>query len=140
VLLRAVGEALEPPIVARGGEVVVRLGDGLMAAFGDTRCAVDAALEAHAAVGAIAVDGYRPALRSGIHVGRPRRIGGDYLGVDVNIAARLAEAAGPGEILVSERALRAMGAAAPASHTQRRRVQAKGVPADFIAHALRPGT
>jgi adenylate cyclase len=29
-------------------------------------------------------------------------LGGDYLGVDVNIAARVAAAAGPGEVLVSD--------------------------------------
>ncbi|MBA2765029.1 MAG: adenylate/guanylate cyclase domain-containing protein, partial [Thermoleophilaceae bacterium] len=31
----------------------------------------------------------------------PRRLGGDYLGVDVNVAARVGEAAGAGELLAS---------------------------------------
>jgi adenylate cyclase len=37
-----------------------------------------------------------------VHHGRPRRVGGDYLGVDVNVAARVAEQARGGEVLVSE--------------------------------------
>ena len=41
-------------------------------------------------------------MRSGVHYGRPRKIGGDYIGVDVNIAARVGEAAKAGQVLVSE--------------------------------------
>ena len=41
-------------------------------------------------------------MRTGVHCGRPRRLGGDYLGVDVNIAARIGEAAGARELLASE--------------------------------------
>ena len=41
-------------------------------------------------------------MRTGAHTGRPRRLGGDYLGVDVNIAARIGEAAGARELLASE--------------------------------------
>ena len=48
------------------------------------------------------MDGYRPELRGGIHFGRPRKLGSDYFGVDVNVAARVAAAAGPGEVLISE--------------------------------------
>jgi len=87
---------------------VKRLGDGLMGAFADARSAIDAALEACARTEAIDLDGYRPRLRGGVHLGRPRKIGGDYYGVDVNIAARLAQAAQPGEVLFSDRTLRAL--------------------------------
>ena len=101
-LLRRVGVATETPIRARGGTIVKRLGDGLMAVFDQPSDAVDAALEAQAALRAIEVGGHRPRLRAGVHVGRPRRLGGDYFGVDVNVAARVAQAAGPEEVLVSE--------------------------------------
>jgi adenylate cyclase len=37
-----------------------------------------------------------------VHLGRPRKLGGDYFGVDVNVAARVAAAAGGGELLVSD--------------------------------------
>lgn len=101
-LLRKVGFAVEAPVRSHGGRVVKRLGDGLMAVFdGDPAAAVEAACEARAAVEEIEVDGHRPQLRAGVHLGRPRRLGGDYFGVDVNVAARVAAAAGAGEIAVS---------------------------------------
>jgi adenylate cyclase len=37
-----------------------------------------------------------------VHWGRPRRLGGDYLGVDVNVAARVTAAAKAGQVLVSD--------------------------------------
>ncbi len=135
-LLRDVGDAIEPPILARRGEVVKRLGDGLMAAFWDAGSASAAAFEAQARVSSLEVENYVPCLRTGIHLGRPRKIGGDYFGVDVNIAARLAEAAEPGEVLVSDRTLHALGDAAVS--TQERRLGAKGAPADLVAHAVLP--
>src|SRR3954447_18064410 len=90
-LLREFAEAVEPPVLQRQGEVVKRLGDGLMAAFWDAPRAVEAAFAANERVAPIEVDGYRPRLRTGIHLGRPRKLGGDYFGVDVNIAARLGD-------------------------------------------------
>ena len=101
-LLRRVGVATEAPIRAHGGTIVKRLGDGVMAVFDEPSDAVDAALEAQAALRAIEVGGHRPRLRAGVHVGKPRRLGGDYFGVDVNVAARVAQAAGPEEVLVSQ--------------------------------------
>ena len=101
-LLRRVGVATETPVRTHGGTIVKRLGDGLMAVFDEPSQAVDAALEAGANLKEIEVGGHSPRLRAGVHVGTPRRLGGDYFGVDVNIAARVAQAAGAEEILVSE--------------------------------------
>jgi adenylate cyclase len=137
-LLNEVSEATEPAILSRRGEVVKRLGDGLMGAFGDAPSAAEAALEACERAEAIEVGGYRARLRGGIHLGRPRRIGGDYFGVDVNIAARLAQAAAPGEVLVSDRTLRELDL--NVFSASERPFSAKGAPADLIAHAVtRPG-
>src|SRR4051812_1118755 len=104
-LLRQVSAATEPPVVAARGRVVKRLGDGLMAVLPSAQAAFDAVCDAHRRLEAIEVAGYRPVIRAGIHTGRPRAIGGDYLGVDVNIAARLAERASGGEVLVSDTAV-----------------------------------
>jgi adenylate cyclase len=134
-LLRLVSEAIEPPIVERRGEVVKRLGDGLMGAFRDACSATEAAFDAHQRTASIEVNGYRPRLRTGIHLGRPRKIGGDYLGVDVNIAARLAEAADANEILVSERTLTAVGEGQLLA--RRRRFSAPGTPAGLRVYAVR---
>jgi adenylate cyclase len=134
-LLREFAAATEPPILDRRGEVVKRLGDGVMAAFWDAPSAAAAAFAAAERTAAIEVDGYRPRLRTGIHLGRPRKIGGDYFGVDVNIAARLADAAKPGEILVSGRTLEALDADAVTA--KKRRFSAKGAPPDLTAHAVK---
>ncbi len=136
LLLREVGEAIEPPILTRRGEVVKRLGDGLMAVFGDASSAIEAAFDARDRVATVNVGGHRPRLRTGVHLGRPRKVGRDYLGVDVNIAARLTEAAQPGEILVSEKTLHALD---PRSvNATGRQFNARGAPADLVAHAVHP--
>src|SRR3954449_5787946 len=100
-LLRRVSACEDSAVSANGGRIVKRLGDGMMAAFSDAGSAVRAACETRTQVATVQADGYRPQLRAGIHLGKPRKIGGDYLGVDVNIAARVAGGAKPGEILVS---------------------------------------
>ena len=48
-----------------------------------------------------------------MHVGSPRRLGDDYLGVDVNVAARVAEEASGDEFLVSGDALEALDGRGP---------------------------
>ena len=62
-LLREFAGAVEPPILERRGEVVKRLGDGVMAAFWDAGSAAEAAFAAHEQIAAIAVEGYEPRLR-----------------------------------------------------------------------------
>jgi adenylate cyclase len=101
-LLREVGTAVEAAIGRHDGRIVKRLGDGLMATFLSAEAAVEAALDAQDAVRGIRVDGYAPRMRAGVHWGRPRKLGGDYLGVDVNVAARVTAAAKPGQVLVSD--------------------------------------
>jgi class 3 adenylate cyclase len=100
-LLRRVAQVIEPPMLNAGGQVVKRLGDGLMAVFDDPAIAIGAALEGRAGLKSIEVEGYTPVVRVGIHTGRPQKIGSDWLGVDVNIAARVMESATKGGVLVS---------------------------------------
>ena len=135
-LLRDVAEAIEPPVVKRGGEVVKRLGDGMMAVFEDPEGAVDAVLDARERLDGVEVDGYRPHMRAGVHVGCPRRLGDDYLGVDVNVAARVAEHASGDEVLISGDAL---GALKPDSVSARKKLlfRAKGVPSDVTVYAVK---
>ena len=135
-LLRRVGQVVEPLIEERGGRVVKRLGDGLMAVFEEPAAAVGAALAALGSLGAIQVDGYSPRMRAGVHVGRPRRLGGDYLGVDVNIAARVASAADAGEVLISERVCQQLGER-DLRLRRRLRFKAKGAPSDLKVYAAR---
>jgi adenylate cyclase len=129
-LLRTVGRTVDPVIKDRDGRIVKRLGDGVMAVFDEADRAVDAALEASRAVGEIQIDGYRPELRGGIHFGRPRNLGNDYFGVDVNVAARVADAAGPGEVLISEAVCDQIGDS-EVDLRRRWRFRAKGTPSDL---------
>jgi adenylate cyclase len=129
-LLREVGAAVESVIVAHDGRVVKRLGDGVMATFLSTQAAVDAALEAQEAVRRVDVNGYRPQMRAGIHWGRPRRLGDDYLGVDVNIAARVGEAASPDTVLLSDTAFERIESEELAVG-RRKRLKADGAPHDL---------
>jgi adenylate cyclase len=89
-------------VIKAGGAVVKRLGDGTMAVFPDAPSALAAAREALDAAPHAKVDGYRPVLRAGLHFGSPQPIGSDFIGVDVNVAARLCQAADAGELLMTE--------------------------------------
>ena len=128
-LLRRVGACEDAAVTGQGGRVVKRLGDGMMAAFSDAESAVRAALEAREQVATVRADGYEAQLRAGIHLGKPRKIGGDYLGVDVNVAARVASGAKPGEILVSSSACERLGESFTLK--RRRRFKAKGAPKEL---------
>jgi adenylate cyclase len=133
-LLRRVGLAAEPLVSEHGGKVVKRLGDGLMAVFDDPCAAVDAAHAMGDAVGRLEVAGYRPRQRAGIHVGTPRRLGGDLFGVDVNIAARVAEAAGADEVLISDAVRQRLGDEESLRTRRRWRFRAKGAPRDLTVY------
>jgi adenylate cyclase len=90
-----------------------------------------AALDAHDALETVEVDGYRPKMRAGVHYGRPRRLGGDLLGVDVNIAARVGDAAKAGEVLASDAALELLdGEGWRVGRT--RRLRAEGAPRGMV--------
>ena len=129
-VLRKVGDVEQKAISGNGGAVVKRLGDGAMAVFGDSAQAVEAALDAQRGISKIKVEGYSPTQRAGVHRGTPRRVKGDYLGVDVNIAARVAGDAKPGEILVSSAACEALDETA-FNLKRRRRFKAKGAPKEL---------
>jgi adenylate cyclase len=100
-VLRKVGDAEQKAVSASHGAVVKRLGDGAMAVFSEAEQAVTAALDSQKEIAKIDVDGYRPSQRAGVHHGTPRKVKGDFLGVDVNIAARVGDCAEGGEVLVS---------------------------------------
>ncbi len=136
-LLRAIDEAQTPVVRRAGGEIVKRLGDGAMAAFSDPVAATRAAIGSVAAIAAIDQDGYRPALRAGVHLGRPRRVGADYIGVDVNIAARVAEAAKGGEVLVSDATREASLDDAALRFRRKLIFRGKGTPTGMAVYAAR---
>ena len=134
-LLRAVDDALTPAVEAHGGRVVKRLGDGAMVSFLEPEAAVKGALAAQAEVAAVEVDGMRPKMRAGAHHGMPRRVGRDYVGVDVNIAARVAQAAKGGELLISHTVREHLD---PDGYRCKRKLmfRAKGAPKDLGVYSV----
>lgn len=107
-LLRQVASAVEPPFVAKGGHVVKRLGDGLMAVFAYPERAVEAVFEARDRLANVEEEGFRPRMRVGLHTGMPRQLGDDWLGVDVNVAARVMQAGADGNVVASAHTLDAL--------------------------------
>ena len=89
--------------VLHGGRPVKWLGDGVMCHFPDPGPGVVAALEM---VDGIMGAGLPPA-HVGLHAGPIVIQEGDYYGQTVNLAARIADYARPGEVLVSESVVRA---------------------------------
>jgi adenylate cyclase len=136
-LLRAVDSAIKPAIELHGGRVVKRLGDGAMITFLEPEQAVEGALAAQRDVTEIEIEGWSPLMRAGAHHGMPRRVGRDYVGVDVNIAARVAQAAKGDELLVSGPVREAL----PADRFRCKRkllFRAKGAPRDLGVYSVRP--
>ena len=89
-------ETLRTVAGAHEGRLVKMLGDGAMLAFDSARAAVRAAVGLQHSLTGEGVEG-----RIGIHTGEVVHTTDDLLGVTVNKAARVAAAAGAGEILIS---------------------------------------
>ena len=84
--------------VQHGGKPIKWLGDGVMFHFPDPGPGVRAALEM---VDGLAGAGLPPA-HVGLHAGQVLFQEGDYFGQTVNLSARIADYARPGEVLVSQ--------------------------------------
>jgi len=80
-----------------GGDFIKATGDGALAAFAGAARAVACGLELASIAPHLGIT-----LRVGIHTGEVEAIAGDVHGIAVNEAARVLNAAAPGEVLVSE--------------------------------------
>ncbi len=137
-LLSEVAVAIERCVETQGGRIVRRLGDGIIASFVSALPAVEAALDIQDAVLGIEVGGHRPRLRLAVHWGRPRRLGGEFVGTDLTILAAIGSAARPGQVLVSGTALAQLD---PAFHAlkigRRKRLRSDAVPAALHVAVVR---
>src|SRR6187401_1809438 len=83
-----------------GGREVSTGGDSFFAVFDSARSAIAAAVDTQRALTRPLPSGVEIRVRIGLHAGNAVRIGGDYLGLDVNRAARIADAGHGGQIVV----------------------------------------
>ena len=94
--------------LAGRGRVVKELGDGLMLWVENGSAGLQVTTKVLESVAA-ARDEFPLAVRMGMHVGEVIERSGDFVGQTVNIAARVADLAGPGELLVTEQVVRSLG-------------------------------
>ena len=97
------GEILRAAVAAEGGVEVRTEGDSLFAVFQTPAQAVRAAVAAQRELaGADWPHGRSLRVRMGMHTGEGVLGGGDYIGIDVNRAARIAAAGHGGQVLLSD--------------------------------------
>jgi adenylate cyclase len=118
-----------------GGTPVKWLGDGVMFYFREPAAAVLAAVDM---VEVVASQGLPPA-HVGIHAGPVVFQEGDYFGRTVNLAARIAEYARPGEVLVSQEVVDAVDGV-PVTFSEIGPVELKGVSGTLRLHTARRPT
>ena len=92
---------LDESIASHGGHVVKTMGDGYMAVFERPETAILAAVTAQKGLSSLEWQGDPLRVRMGIHTGVVDLIDDDYLGPDVNRAARIEAAGHGGQILIS---------------------------------------
>jgi class 3 adenylate cyclase/tetratricopeptide (TPR) repeat protein len=91
-------EYLEPTVLAHGGEVLKRMGDGWIVAFSSISGAVRCAMETQSKLAGHPII----KLRIGAHIGEIVFDETDFHGASVNLAQRLETEAPPGGLMISQ--------------------------------------
>lgn len=118
-----VGDLVQESAVRHGGRTVKWLGDGVMLFFPEPARAVLAALETVVGL----ESGGLPAAHVGIDAGPVVQQDGDYFGRTVNLAARVSDRAGPGEVLVTSAVVEAVSDAREVGFEEAGMFQPKGM-------------
>ena len=114
-----------------GGSLVKTTGDGVLATFGGPSHAMAAVRELQESAVLLGVS-----IRAGVHTGEIERRADDIGGIGVHIAARLADMAGSGEVLVS-RTTRDLAVGSKIEFDDRGTHMLKGVPEPWQVFAAR---
>ncbi|MDA0676652.1 MAG: adenylate/guanylate cyclase domain-containing protein [Chloroflexi bacterium] len=109
-VLRRHNEIVRDALRQFGGSEVKHTGDGVMASFGDPQRALQAAVQIQDRVRSTGSDDSpdRLMVRIGLSAGEPIQEGADLFGVSVNMASRLCDAAGPGEVYLAQELIDAL--------------------------------
>jgi class 3 adenylate cyclase len=122
------------------GRLVKEIGDGLMFWFADPEPALVAATSILRAVDDARADGGFPlGIRMGMHSGEVVARGDDIVGHTVNVAARIVDLAGPGELVVSDSVLAGLDPST-ATFEPVGPARVKGVEAPVWLHRLATGS
>ena len=125
-LLRWHDQILRSLVAERGGEEIKRTGDGFFLAFDDPGPAIECAIAIQRRLAEQGrSQGFAPTVRIGVHRDQATRVGLDYIGRGVNLAARIGAIAAGGEVLVSAATFDAAGR--PLDVMERRTVELKGM-------------
>ena len=95
-ILDAHDEILRTELARSGGKLIKTIGDGALATFDGPARAIRSACRIRDRVKSLGLD-----TRAGLHTGEVELRGDDVGGIAVHIGARVAEQAGPGELVVS---------------------------------------
>ena len=118
-------------VSGHGGRTVKSTGDGMLATFDDPQSAVSAALDLTRDLLSSKIP-----VRAGLHIGQIEvHDSGDVTGIAVNIAARVHELAGNGEVLVSQ-TVRDMLLGAPFAMAERGVQELKGIDGFWQVYAV----
>ncbi len=112
------------------GREVNTTGDGFLATFDGPARAIRCAVAIRDAVGALGLE-----VRAGVHTGEVEMRDADISGIAVHLAARVAAAAGAGEVLVS-RTVVDLVAGSGLTFTDRGEHALKGVPGEWRLFAV----
>jgi class 3 adenylate cyclase len=116
----------------RGEELDVA-GDGFLAAFDGPGRAIRCACTIQSDLAEIELE-----LRAGVHTGECERLDGKLSGIAVHTGARIAEAAQPGEVLVSS-TVKDLVAGSGIEFEERGQRELKGVPGEWRLYAVVDG-
>jgi class 3 adenylate cyclase len=112
------------------GETIDTAGDGFFASFDGPARAVRCACAINESVRRFGLD-----LRAGLHTGECEVVDGKIAGIAVNIGARVAAQAAPGEVLVSQ-TVKDLVAGSGLTFEDRGGAELKGVPGEWRLYAV----
>jgi adenylate cyclase len=101
--LLSVQERLVRETLPENARIVKELGDGLLLWFDDACAAIQTSVRLQQRFEQESMSTDLPLwVRCGMHSGHQTRRGEDLVGHDVNVASRIVDVAGPGEVLLSD--------------------------------------
>jgi class 3 adenylate cyclase len=121
-----------PVVEQHRGQLVKTTGDGVLATFDGPGRAIRCAIALADALRPLGLE-----IRAGLHTGEIEVRGSDIAGIGVHIAARVLEAAGAGELLVSA-AVPMLVAGSGLEFEDRGERELKGVPGTWHLFAVKP--